>query len=85
MKLDLPKISQAANLALVKACRRLDKAGCNGEAARAWSLADRWRGIAALLITQNADSLRTPSAFKVVRQLSSVLMRKIIEVELSSK
>lgn len=84
MNLDFPKLAQAANLALVRACRRLRKNGCDGEAARAWSMADRWREHAKLLITLNAERLKPAPARQVVRELSVVLCCDILKVELGT-
>ena len=82
MNLDFSRIGQAANLALVRACRRLNKRGCTGESLRAWDMADRWRDHAKLLITDNAEKLAKAPARQVVRELSVVLMKHILEVEI---
>ena len=85
MNMELDRIGQASNLALVRACRRLNRSGCVGEATRAWSLADSWRRHAALLITHNAESLQKAPARQVVRELSTVLAKHILQAELKSK
>lgn len=85
MNMDFARIGQASNLALVRACRRLEKGGCTGEAARAWSMADHWRDLGAKLITDNCEAIRKAPALKVVRQLSVLLARTILEVEVSTR
>ena len=85
MNMELSRIAQASNLALVRACRRLVKGGCDGEATRAWSLAEHWREVGKVAISTNAAKIAQAPARQVVRQLSLILAKSILKAELNNE
>ena len=85
MKTDFDDIARASQLALVRACRRLRKGECEGEAARAWNMGSLWKDRVQLLLVNNAAICRQNSAFRVVRSAGTWLAAEILKVELANR
>lgn len=86
MKLELETIGRAAQLGLLKACRRIDKGGLPEVASRAWAFMQRNHiEYGVLMISQNAEAIKSAPARKVVRQLSNLYMKRILTAELKTQ
>lgn len=82
---DLPEIARASRCAVVHALRALERKGCNGEAARAFMMFDRWLDLVRVLFCENPSVLKNNRALKIVRHGSKWLQIQILETEIRTR